>query len=191
MRATFRGCIHLYTGRSVNQLLVLKQEPKNRAGRSMREASIVGVRLRFIMSLVSLGPSELSTFWAFRTFPVERGETQNRSPLTCSVMSKQIGKHFQRDKNGFLAPNLLSLFWLRPSDLLFLRLRLYTFCCLLADRRLMSADHLDTSAQGCSSILSFEFPRLSSLNNEIIKTQIQSEQKEVQHLQVSFSLSRL
>lgn len=28
MRATFRGCIHLYTGRSVDQSLVLKQEPK-------------------------------------------------------------------------------------------------------------------------------------------------------------------
>lgn len=36
----------------------------------------------------------------------------------------------------------------------------------------MSADHLDTSAQGCSSILSFESPRLSSLNNEIIRSQI-------------------
>lgn len=135
MRATFRGCIHLYTGRSVDQLLVLKQEPKNRAGRSMGEASIVGVRLRFIMLLVSMGPSELSMFGAFSTFPVER-ETQNQSLLTCSVTSKQIGKHFRRDKNGFLAPNLLSLSWLRCSDLLFLRLRLYTFCCLLADRRL-------------------------------------------------------
>lgn len=62
MRATFRGCILLYTGRSVDQLLVLKQEPKNGAGRSMREASIVGVGLRFIMLLVSTGPSELSMF---------------------------------------------------------------------------------------------------------------------------------
>lgn len=62
MRATFRGCIHLYTGRSVDQLLVLKQELKNRAGGSMCEASIVGVRLRFIMLLLSLGPSELSMF---------------------------------------------------------------------------------------------------------------------------------
>lgn len=63
MRATFRGCIHLYTGRSVDQLLVIKQEPKNRAGGSMREASIVGVvRLCFIMLLVSLDPSELSMF---------------------------------------------------------------------------------------------------------------------------------
>lgn len=111
MRATFRGFIHLYTGRSVDQLLVLKQEPKNRAGRSMREASMVGVRLRFIMLLLSLGPSQLSMFWAFRTFPVERGETQNRSLLTCSVTSKQIGKHFRRDKHGFLATNRLCLGW--------------------------------------------------------------------------------
>lgn len=92
MRATFRGCIHLYTGRSVDQLLVLKQEPKNRAGRSMQEASIVGVQLCFIMLSVSLDPSELLVFLAFSTFPVERGEKQNRGLLTCLVMSKQIGK---------------------------------------------------------------------------------------------------
>lgn len=154
MRATFRGCIHLYRGRSVDQLLVLKQEPKNRAGRSMREASIVAVRLRFIMLLVSMGPSELSMFWAFSTFPVERGETQNPSPLTCSAMSKQIGKQFRRDKNGFLAPNLLSLSWLRRSDLLFLLLG--SDCNLLLpvcrQATLMSADHLDKAG---FSVLSF------------------------------------
>lgn len=49
MRATFRGCIHPYTGRSVNQLLVLKQETKNRACRSMRRPSVFGVQLCFIM----------------------------------------------------------------------------------------------------------------------------------------------
>lgn len=83
-----------------------------------------------------LGSLRAFNVLSFSTFPVERSETQNPSPLTCSVTSKQIGKHFRRDRNGFLAPNLLSLFWLRRSDLLFLRLRLYTFCCLVADRRL-------------------------------------------------------
>lgn len=55
MRATFRGCIHPYTGRSVDQLLVLKQETKNRACRSMRGPSVVGVQSRFIMLLDSSG----------------------------------------------------------------------------------------------------------------------------------------
>lgn len=53
MWATFRGCIHPYTGRSVDQSLVLKQETKNRACRSMRGPSVVGVQPRFIMLLDS------------------------------------------------------------------------------------------------------------------------------------------
>lgn len=68
MRATFRrggGGIHPYTGRSVDQLLVLKQEMKNRACRSMRRPSVV-VQSCFIMLLDF---SELSRVFAGTPFP--------------------------------------------------------------------------------------------------------------------------
>lgn len=95
MRATFRGCIHPYTGRSVDQLLVLKQETKNRACRSMRGPSVVGVQSRFIMLLDS---SEL--YLEQVSCLVKDGKTKPKPANLAGRVHAQWKTQFKRDRVG-------------------------------------------------------------------------------------------
>lgn len=165
MRATFRGCIHPYTGRSVDQLLVLKQETKNRACRSMRGPSAVGVQSGFIMWFDS---PELSRFLAGTRFPFgERWKTKPRAANLPSRVHARCKTQF--DRVGLALHS--SLFWLRCSDMcegIWAPAQILHRLLPISRHTTKVAPGLShISSQGSFSFLSLEFARLISLKKTI------------------------
>lgn len=126
MWAAFMGCIHPYTGRSVDQLLVLKQEMKTRARRSMWGVGCCWSSVPFHSVVRLLRAFKLFSWNMFLV--LVKGEKENRGLLTCLIYA-WWKTQFRCDTRLCFGSDVCGRVF-KPQ------LRFYTFYCLLADTKL-------------------------------------------------------